>query len=73
MDLWSCLRIIKAMNDQLVNVKNTHYCIKILLSLFFPVSYSRQEERARAKAKRETAKVIFSQILILYPDVFSLQ
>lgn len=31
--------------------------------LFFsPVPYSQQEERARTKAKRETAKVIFSGI-----------
>lgn len=43
--------------------------LRFISSLFphtpHPVTYSQQEERARAKAKREAAKVIFSGMLVL--------
>lgn len=43
--------------------------LTLISSLFpntpHPVTYSQQEERARAKAKREAAKVIFSGMLVL--------
>lgn len=43
--------------------------LKFISSLFphtpHPVPYSQQQERARVKAKREAAKVIFSGMLVL--------
>lgn len=69
--IWGCLSVVRGMTDQLVNVKKLLYCSKIhFFSLPFPVSHSQQEERARAKPKREAAEVIFQGMQTLYPDIF---
>lgn len=49
--------------------------LTLISSLFphtpHPVTYSQQEERARAKAKREAAKVIVSGMLVLCLSLYN--